>query len=138
MYPTAAVMTEAFATHLKFRKRGLQEMDHSLDITYGEVRMFKPNSHCTPPMRLISLFRPTWKKPVQVGQRTVSASVARLYPATYQISRRAAPGHQSFKWRALLLFPGAIIPAACVASGLIKPQETRRVVVKDIALLRLG
>src|SRR5713101_7624275 len=34
VHPSAAVLTDAFATDLKLRKRGLQETDHPLDVTY--------------------------------------------------------------------------------------------------------
>src|SRR5713101_5176244 len=51
MYPSGAVPAFAFAAHSKLRKRRLQESDHPLDVTYREVGMFKPDSHCTPPMR---------------------------------------------------------------------------------------
>src|ERR1035441_3151797 len=51
VHPPRAVVTCAFAAHSKFRKRRLQETDHARDVAHAEVRMFQPDSHCTPPMR---------------------------------------------------------------------------------------
>src|SRR5260370_17736976 len=44
-------VTNSFAAHLKIRKRGLQEADQGLDVTYGDIRMFKPACHRIPPIR---------------------------------------------------------------------------------------
>src|SRR5712691_2378320 len=63
VYPSAAVLTDAFATHMKLRKRRLQETNHSLDVTHREVGMFKTNRHCPPP---------TWPK--RRGRATRSSS----------------------------------------------------------------
>src|SRR5712692_3541980 len=68
VYPAAAILTYAFAPHFEFRKRGLQETDHPLDITYSEVRMFKPDSHCTPPMRLTLVQADRQKSPWRTAQ----------------------------------------------------------------------
>ena len=38
------------SSYSKFRKRGLQETGHPLDVTHGEIRMFKPDSHGTIPV----------------------------------------------------------------------------------------
>src|SRR5215469_96825 len=46
-------LTFAFATNPEFRKRSLQKPDCLFDISHGEVSMFKSNSHCTPPVRLL-------------------------------------------------------------------------------------
>src|ERR1700675_2229996 len=51
VHPSVVVPTCAFAAYSKFRKRGLQETGHPLDVTYRKVSMFKSNSHCTPPER---------------------------------------------------------------------------------------
>src|SRR5208283_1280049 len=51
VHPSCSTVTYAFAAYSKFRKRCLQETDHALDVAHTEVRMFQPDSHCTPPMR---------------------------------------------------------------------------------------
>src|SRR6201997_1664234 len=51
VYPAASVATLAFAAHLEFRKRRLQELDHPIDVAHNEIRMFEPNSHRPPPMQ---------------------------------------------------------------------------------------
>src|ERR1700688_2110860 len=51
MHPAASVATFAFAAHPEFRKRSLQESDHPIDVTHGEIRMFEPNSHRPPPIQ---------------------------------------------------------------------------------------
>src|SRR5580700_1532482 len=51
VYPAASVAALAFAAHLEFRKRSLQESDHPIDVAHNEIRMFEPNSHRPPPMQ---------------------------------------------------------------------------------------
>src|ERR1700690_147040 len=51
VHPAASVATFAFAAHPEFRKRGLQESDHSIDVAHNEICMFEPNRHRPPPMQ---------------------------------------------------------------------------------------
>src|SRR5260370_21750845 len=82
VYPSRAVPALAFAAHSKLRKRRLQETDHPLDVTYSNVRVFEPNSHCIPPIPVPGLMRPAlwlalFVKP-QEARRVVVADIAFL------------------------------------------------------------
>jgi len=45
--PSRAVTVRAFTAHPKLEERRHQKADRGLDVTYGEVRMFKPDFHRT-------------------------------------------------------------------------------------------
>jgi len=51
VHPSCAIIACPFATHSKFRKRSLQKTHHHFHVTHTKVCMFKPDSHCAPPMR---------------------------------------------------------------------------------------
>src|ERR1700682_1616069 len=61
MRPSSTVVTHPFATDSKFRKRRLQKTDHRLHVTHRKVCMFKPDSHCEPPMRPAPVSRRPFK-----------------------------------------------------------------------------